>query len=291
MMKIKKFTVIASLVLLISVFCFYINSQKGLVFKDKITICISFSSLFATLGGAYLGAKISGDNSRKLVKRQLEISNIESKYDRNVELIELSNNLNCSIKKGLNSIDISILDIIKPEYNYYRKMNSVYCRLMQMSYAIGEYDRKRKKQYLNGNNISTIILKDIEKVTRNMEEVNELFKNIDSHIENKAESKWIKECNNNEEFYPNRLEIVKGDIGKYNYENDIYSFTYVYNGKKNQIDLKVNEAFDFGSKLRALLVIYKIKKCINNFNKNLRNVYFKNEQSLINYINKLYSEL
>mgnify|MGYP006965631921 FL=1 len=42
--------------------------------------------------------------------------------------------------------------------------------------------------------------------------------------------------------------------------------------------------------MTALLFLLNIK-CINDFNKNISNVYFRNKQSLIDYINKLYSEL
>jgi len=42
--------------------------------------------------------------------------------------------------------------------------------------------------------------------------------------------------------------------------------------------------------MTALLFLLNIK-CINDLNKYISNVYFRNEQSLIDYINKLYSEL
>ena len=38
----------------------FVTIQQGIEYKDKIMMCISFAGLFATFGGAYLGAKISG---------------------------------------------------------------------------------------------------------------------------------------------------------------------------------------------------------------------------------------
>lgn len=49
--------------------------------KDTLTIIISIIALFTTFGGAYLGAKISGDNARKLdrIKRLREINDTKNK--------------------------------------------------------------------------------------------------------------------------------------------------------------------------------------------------------------------
>ena len=41
-------------------FFHFVTIQQGIEYKDKIMMCISFAGLFATFGGAYLGAKISG---------------------------------------------------------------------------------------------------------------------------------------------------------------------------------------------------------------------------------------
>ena len=61
----KKWFVFIFITILLIVFYCIISILKGIEYTDKITICISFTGLFATFGGAYLGAKISGDNARK----------------------------------------------------------------------------------------------------------------------------------------------------------------------------------------------------------------------------------
>ncbi|WP_162192345.1 hypothetical protein RGR08_04675 [Staphylococcus epidermidis] len=71
------------LTLLIFTFCLsvVIETIFKIDFKDCLMISISFLGLFATFGGAYLGAKISGDNARTLerIKRDHEIEeNVKS---------------------------------------------------------------------------------------------------------------------------------------------------------------------------------------------------------------------
>ncbi|MDW4397457.1 hypothetical protein QI036_01650 [Staphylococcus saprophyticus] len=61
--------------------------------KEVIPIIISIFGLFATFGGAYLGAKISGDNARELYEKQKkeQDDNIYKKIDLivNVKLIKI----------------------------------------------------------------------------------------------------------------------------------------------------------------------------------------------------------
>ncbi|MBI5972091.1 hypothetical protein [Staphylococcus caledonicus] len=65
----KKLIVITTLTIIIA-FSIYLFKQSAIEFQDKLTTCISFIGLFATFGGAYIGAKISGENSRKLYEKQ-----------------------------------------------------------------------------------------------------------------------------------------------------------------------------------------------------------------------------
>lgn len=50
--------------------------------KNKLegyTIAISFIGIFATFGGAYLGAKIAGDNANKLLEKEYEKKSIKDR--------------------------------------------------------------------------------------------------------------------------------------------------------------------------------------------------------------------
>lgn len=69
-MQRKEWIVIISILIIILLFCIFIFIQQGIEYKDKMTICISFSALFATFGGAYFGAKISGKYTLKSIEEQ-----------------------------------------------------------------------------------------------------------------------------------------------------------------------------------------------------------------------------
>ncbi|MCY1599443.1 hypothetical protein [Staphylococcus pettenkoferi] len=62
--------IILIILLIIACFGVFVALQSNIDYKDKISIFISFVGLFATFGGAYLGAKISGDNAKKLYEKQ-----------------------------------------------------------------------------------------------------------------------------------------------------------------------------------------------------------------------------
>ncbi|WP_270671265.1 hypothetical protein [Staphylococcus hominis] len=58
---------VVALILFIEFLAIAIKNNE---FNEYFTMIISTISIFATFGGAYLGAKISGDNSRKLYEQQ-----------------------------------------------------------------------------------------------------------------------------------------------------------------------------------------------------------------------------
>lgn len=123
MMKIKKLMFITLIGLILLVFFIFVTTQQGIEYKDKIMMCISFAGLFATFGGAYLGAKISGDNARKLYEYQKNEEN--KKIINKLELI-----INSKMIKVLNhSNDVKesrLLLYVTPEDHrpYDKIMNS-----------------------------------------------------------------------------------------------------------------------------------------------------------------------
>lgn len=77
--------------------------------KHSITgysIAISFVGVFATFGGAYLGAKVSGDNSRKLYEYQKNEKNkqIINKLEiaASIKMIKVLNHSNIAKESRLN---------------------------------------------------------------------------------------------------------------------------------------------------------------------------------------------
>lgn len=56
--------------------------------KEVLPIIISIFGLFATFGGAYLGAKISGENSKEIFKKDLKLRNIENNITGNIAVLK-----------------------------------------------------------------------------------------------------------------------------------------------------------------------------------------------------------
>lgn len=104
-MKIKKWMFITLIGLILLSFFIFVTIQQGIEYKDKIMMCISFAGLFATFGGAYLGAKISGDNSRKLYEYQENEKNkhIINKLEivANIKMIKVLNHSNIAKESRL----------------------------------------------------------------------------------------------------------------------------------------------------------------------------------------------
>lgn len=62
--------------------------------KHSITgysIAISFIGIFATFGGAYLGAKISGDNAVKLAKKESMINDLRNTIEYSNKVLDKFN--------------------------------------------------------------------------------------------------------------------------------------------------------------------------------------------------------
>ncbi|WP_270525587.1 hypothetical protein [Staphylococcus epidermidis] len=111
----KKWFVFILITILLVVFYYIVAILKGIEYKDKITICISFTGLFATFGGAYLGAKISGDNTRNLYKEQKKDANNELRYKSEflfcMKLSDLKENHNILKHYAINKVDINNFEV------------------------------------------------------------------------------------------------------------------------------------------------------------------------------------
>lgn len=60
----------------------------------SLTLSISVISLFATFGGAYLGAKVSGEYATKTMKEQIIMSDLKEKSDDNIKFLNEFSTLN-----------------------------------------------------------------------------------------------------------------------------------------------------------------------------------------------------
>ncbi|MBF0770047.1 MULTISPECIES: hypothetical protein [Staphylococcus] len=189
----KKWFVFILITILLIVFYYIVAILKGIEYKDKITICISFTGLFATFGGAYLGAKVSGDNSRKLYEYQKNEKNkqVINKLEiiANIKMIKVLNHSNIAkesrlklyiapednrtydeimssgIMETLDLIDgyanpiIELLEdreIYEGSPNLYRSLLKMFNECNRMNYHINQIDIKDKSGRLpeDFNNLS-----------------------------------------------------------------------------------------------------------------------------------------
>jgi len=76
----------------------FVNSPPGSL--DGYILIVSFMGLFATFGGAYMGAKVSGEYSIKSIEKQIEWQNNDYKIKSESKKNILLNNLSRDIKKS-----------------------------------------------------------------------------------------------------------------------------------------------------------------------------------------------
>ena len=136
-----------------------------------------FLGLFATFLGAYLGAKISGDTSRKLLLHQLTINTFEVKFEENLEFVNESQKL---IEKVINQIESVNYKLPKLAFTKRREENNeilIELYLLKIIYcSLNDYDNECSERNLKGNSISIQVLKDFEDTKESIKEICELYK-------------------------------------------------------------------------------------------------------------------
>lgn len=95
---------VGSLLLIISSY-YFLNIIFKLEIKERLTLSLSFAAIFATFGGAYLGAKVSSDNAVKLNKSQMIMEDLKENSTTNKDLINKFKNLNIITRINLIDID------------------------------------------------------------------------------------------------------------------------------------------------------------------------------------------
>lgn len=109
---------------------------------EIIKVCISLAAVFATFGGAYLGAKISGQNAIKLSNQQLLINYSEDllKY-----LIKIEN-IRKDIKKDITDNICKVLELkedtssekeLETFYDYYSELLEIYLHIQMCNMYVG----------------------------------------------------------------------------------------------------------------------------------------------------------
>lgn len=220
-MKEKKFIIMISSILGFVLLLFMIF-EIAAIFNTNLTessnrsleISIALFSMFATFGGAYLGAKISGDNARELFAKDIKLRDIENHLSINLTVLEKINDC----KKKL----VLINETLDKENFYYP------CNFKLYKDNIGEvlkvFEEIRSKHI---NDVSLIINMDVESLYKCFQEINNKDYEIKTNVvqsflgsyyneeQVKAESrKWHQFSENNmikDHIYPSIYGIDPND--------------------------------------------------------------------------------
>ncbi|MDW4036934.1 hypothetical protein [Staphylococcus saprophyticus] len=143
---------------------FYILSIPNEKSLEVIKVCISFTAVFATFGGAYWGAKISGDNALNLKEKEIN-------YERKKEYIT-------DHHKMLSNLDSKGFNAIKQNLN--RWNNNLLNENEQVYVCVLEIKE---------------VLEEINSIHSEVEITDEIcenkFKEIQKNIETFKKKKWI----------------------------------------------------------------------------------------------------
>lgn len=141
---------------------------------EGYTIAISFIGIFATFGGAYLGAKIAGDNASKLLEKEYEKKSIK---DREKIKIRLSMSMDFIVK---------INDRIVNAYSMKRIASRLHKEkefLLDEKYNIKMYRPENKVYFKNKYcEYDNCVVDEIKLPIRSYEELTEYIRIIDEII-------------------------------------------------------------------------------------------------------------
>ncbi|MCG1808340.1 hypothetical protein K4R79_08975 [Staphylococcus epidermidis] len=254
-MKIKKLMFITLIGLILLVFFIFVTIQQGIEYKDKIMMCISFAGLFATFGGAYLGAKISGDNAIKLHKTE-----IKERY----ALVDLIVSVNLITVYDHYHDFVNTEQILKDNIT---KKTEELSRIMDIEFLIIEYAKPvisllEDRQIYNGSpKLYKSLVKmynDCNRMLYHIEIVNYMDNSI-SHPEDNNLKKEEKEFILNT-YYDEVHELEKeGKEINYSILSQYVEYKFIGNLLKKRTD--------------------EINNCIPKYNKIIDNISFKNDNN------------
>lgn len=255
-----------------------------LKFEESLKISISFTALFATFGGAYIGAKISGDRARETQKEQLRIRNLESKIDNNIKYINIFNHLNNNINKKIVFKEFPrrfwMMERILFFFNYLtdkklrnNNFNRIFKDLDYITSKTTEFDRIKNKNNLFGTNLSSLVIKETDKVINVFLETSEFQKKLYKFIFLNIQ----KQLNTNlKEIDFNKMGVKISDgkiIAVIGIDKD--KKYYHIDNLKISIWKKIQYSYIYTKQ------IYKLRNAYES-------LAYKSSKEFINYINKLY---
>lgn len=297
----------------------FLKFQGLLEGSELLKIIISIIALFTTFGGAYFGAKISGETSLKLAKKQLIMEDLKehSRNDRKV-LNDINETVISDLIQNVNNYDIPItiagfflkrenIKNLNRSLNYilsnYELSQSVYYPLEIYRATVNKYEKLYEKIY------EEITDKYDEMVNRDLKNLygeNKYLKKIYYNLNTIELKKFLLGNNGKMSNYSVTVLTNKEEMIKLLEENEVYEYFQnheKYNHEKNKkIDrlFAENEKYELKfNRLNPLELntlnkyIFIYKDDITSINKLLKKNYskmiFKSEDELDEYIFRYYT--
>lgn len=235
--------------------------------KDTLTIIISIIALFTTFGGAYIGAKVSGEDAIKLAKKERLIGDMMTNNQANKKFLRKIRSTYL-----INSLDNSLINkIIKNSYDLNNYRRAIVTLNQKCKYIISITDL---------DSLSNIIAFEYDNIFKSIDQLSTF---IGMHYANLVENvtNQIKDLGyDNFEIlsYESQMEFrILKNFNKYIYIKirDLNDYN-----KQEWIRLKLEEFNDLLNKK----TIDEINEFINDVKKEWLNVSFKESNQLREYI-------
>lgn len=244
----------------------YMGKFNFLKQYEKIDVTVGIMGLLTTSLGAYLGAKIAGNESRKLFKQELKMNDLSKNMDVNLTVLEN-------------------IEFVKRKLDNINHLNSNYSLEPDITKRVKDTAKEIKVKLTeikkeNLSSASVILYSDIQKFC---EKYNYIFIKLDDIININDTRKLLKNINkvidpntsvNSWEKYP---VCKNGNIYIENSQNDDL--------EPISVDLIIEENKDFFEQKRN-----EVKKLIDDINVVFNNMEYKNRNDLIKEYTKLYKD-
>lgn len=282
----NKYFVYIIFIILITLFSIIYTLVIGNMLDEKkhipsIQTYISFINIFATFGGAYLGAKISGENASKLLKKELKTSILMDNREENIEFLDrfekIDKNFITSINKS-STTNFSINKLLQ----YKSHLRNLYIDYSNLNNVL--IDKK----------ISLKIKKSFEVYFEQLNVTYKTFDNICEEVYNDIKRN-LSDMNYSKEYSQNYIKLEKDlyQIVNSNDEQLEYTVTFF---EENQGIVNNNSLIDIDrvisiNKLLELidmeLYSNKLDTYLNNLYTAYENLIYKSSTEYLNDIDRV----
>ena len=297
----------------------FLKFQSLLEGSELLKIIISTIALFTTFGGAYFGAKISGENSLELAKKQLIMEDLKehSKNDRKV-LNDINETVTSDLIQNVNNYDIPITIA-----GFFLKRRNIKKLNKSLTNILSNYELSQSVYYpleiyrATVNKYEKLYEKICEEITEKYEEMincdlkdlygeNKYLKKIYYNLNIVELKKFILGNDEKMSNYSVTVLTNKEEMIKLLKDNEVYEYFQNHEKNNHEKNIKIDHLFAENAeyaiksnKLNPLELntlnkyIFIYKDDITSINKLLKKNYskmiFKSENELDEYIFRYYT--